>query len=555
MGIKRVTLDDIGELQKKGQLKEAEAILHQILNSNPDNLAVLFTLGTNYGLMGCDGLAAVIMRFCLAIDEKQGSVWNNLGTTWRRLFENARALECFERAWALDKRADIASNASTVYVNEGNPGPGIEWARKGLELDPCKEHCNWNLALLLLESEQWEEGFKLYPWGLMTGDRQRKVYLKKPTIPWWDGTADRTIILYGEQGIGDEIMYASQMPEMALMHKRVIFDCHPRLLKMFEFAAHRVWPKCKDGEPIDCYPTRKLTDGSEEWVGSYSRIDAKISIADLPRFTRKRAEDFPRQPYLSVPLARELEAEEWINLLPGDGPPLGLAWVGGRRTTRKDLRSIMLHELLPVVKHAHDLGFKLIDMNYQDQGWEVETVKKELGITIHRFPEVFEHERWEVYKVRGIEFKNKFAAKNFCKAGNISNKEIVHIPGCGHDYMDTAAWALAITCLGGTVVTVNQSLVHLCGSLGASAIVLTPKRPAWRYGLKSSRFAWYGDHIIQYRCKEDDWLPVFAQTNEALTGLRRWKGPSDDYHRRLHDNSIDGMEHQSWDRCAQSGVG
>ena len=66
-------------------------------------------------------------------------------------------------------------------------------------------------------------------------------------LPEWDGSPGKTVIVYGEQGIGDEIMFASLLPEMIRDCKQVIFDCHKKLHRLFAAS----FPM------IDIYPTRE----------------------------------------------------------------------------------------------------------------------------------------------------------------------------------------------------------------------------------------------------------------------------------------------------------
>jgi hypothetical protein len=66
----------------------------------------------------------------------------------------------------------------------------------------------------------------------------------------WDGDRGKRIVVYGEQGIGDEIMFASCVPDLQAMSELVVLDCHPRLTTLF-----------KRSFGIDCYGTRK-----DEWL-------------------------------------------------------------------------------------------------------------------------------------------------------------------------------------------------------------------------------------------------------------------------------------------------
>ncbi len=95
------------------------------------------------------------------------------------------------------------------------------------------------------------------------------------------------------------------------------------------------------------------------------------------------------------------------------------------------------------------------------------------------------------------------------------------IVGKGQDFDMIAS--LAKSC--DLVIAVCQSTIHACGAMGHPCWVLTPAQPAWRYGLKYPRMAWYGDHLKLYRQKHPaTWEPVVKRVRADLTKfLAEWE--------------------------------
>jgi len=182
-----------------------------------------------------------------------------------------------------------------------------------------------------------------------------------------------------------------------------------------------------------------------------------------------------------------------------------VSWTGGTKETRKDLRTLSLDTLKPVID-AIDGTF--ISCQYASSDEEIRKFEDATGKKIHSLPEVFESARWMRYHViddNGDTLaiaRKKDVAKDFVNAygGTIENHN-----GPAFDYDDTAAFVTAIDELGGYIIAVNGTLVHLCGALGVPCGTLTPSKPAWRYGLKRKNMIWYGDHVRQYRQKGVDW--------------------------------------------------
>ena len=510
MGVMQVNIDDIKSMIKQrlekdpNKLLEAEAILNQLLNKHPDDWGLLFLQGSLQMHLGRNGLSVALLKRCSELQPKIPEIYNNIGTAYRREHLNEDAETWLKKALEFrEDDPDVYNNLGTLHVNEGTPEIGEEYLRKAIKYKPDHAHAHWNLGLTLLEQEKWEEGFKEYAWGLTTKDRMVKSY---GNAQWWHGEPhqDKTLVIYGEQGIGDEIMFFSMIEEVMPMFKQVILDVHPRLINMFQ----RAFPQ------LDMYPTRKIWDKPVDWADKY-KIDYKVPMGNLGAFLRKKESDFPRKPYISALKEKVEEYKEWLKLL-GPGPYIGLGWVGGHKKTRKDLRAIKLEEWQPLFDAFPDATF--ISFQYTDHGREdTKRLYEEKGIRVWHFPEVMESALWERWIYKDITFKDKEDMKAWAKQNGVNTEDVKHFTGPGYDYDEVAAMAQAVHDLGGTIATINTSLVHLCGSMGLPIFVATPSRPAWRYGLTRKDMVWYPkDSIHQFRQKDDDWSDVVKDITKAV---------------------------------------
>lgn len=405
--------------------------LEGFLSEAPEDPLLLFTLGTTHLQLGLNGVAITYLKHAAEVCPDLPEIWNNLGTAWKHENHFEPAKECFEKAMSLDERADFLNNLATLYVNEGCPTEGEPFARRALELDPSNIKAHWNLGLLLLEQGKWDEGLACYEWGFASGDRPKRDY----GVPEWNGKPGQTVIVYGEQGIGDEIMFASCLPDL-MKDCEVIFDCHPRL--------KGVWERTFG---IKCYGGRKKDVG--KWAKN-SGADASVAIGSLFLHYRRNGE-FPRKPYLTADPKLVKQYREKLEAL-GPGPYVGIGWKGGSKKTRADLRSVKLARFKPLF----DQGGTFISVQYtSDSAGKVERFEKDSGVKVHHFPEIVE----------------------------------------AFDYEKTVALIEALD----LVVCPNTSAVHVCGALGVPCWSLTPNAPAWRYGLSGPRMPMYGDWVQLFR--------------------------------------------------------
>ena len=108
---------------------------------------------------------------------------------------------------------------------------GVRYAKKALELKPDHADANWNYALLMLEQGQYAEGFDKYEWGFKT---KIDCFGLMGMMSLYGTVAKKNSCCMGEQGIGDEILFASMIPDLIRDNKQVIFECHPRLVNLFK---------------------------------------------------------------------------------------------------------------------------------------------------------------------------------------------------------------------------------------------------------------------------------------------------------------------------------
>lgn len=488
---------DAVELERNGDRKGAERIYLELLNNDFENAVLLAALGMNFAMAEKNGIAHVLLTASYArIDDllpafgrlgitpksgldakstedfikiKRSEIENAIGTCWKHENNITEARKWFESAQTgIPPNPDIQNNLGTLYINEGKPADAFRHLDAAIAVDPNHAQAHWNRSLALLESGVYEEGWREYDWGITAKVRVDRTYTtpKQAPLPFWNGEPDANIILYGEQGIGDEIMFSSMIPELQDRCKSVVFECHRKLHKLF----------CNSFPSIDIYPTREDevvtwpcdANGKQRYPFTH-----KLAIGSLGKFFRPDLASFPGTRYLSPTRASEDHWREELAKLP-PGPRIGIGWIGGHKKTRVEVRSLRLEEMLPIFEAGK--GAQFISLQYTHQEEEIAAFEKKHGIKIHQFPEA------------------AYSPIYDDKAGLVANLDLV--------------------------ITVCTSVVHLAGSMGIPTWVLTPSRPAWRYRLDIDGMPWYTNTVL-FRQATDTvaWEPVVAEVAKELTFL------------------------------------
>lgn len=399
--------------------------------------------------------AADIAERAVAADSRVFENWYSLALARYAQHRHAEALAACEAAAALNAGdADILMRRAMTLHELGRLEEALEDYGAVLRLKPGDPLARFHRSLTLLLLENYAAAWPDYETRLVSED----VPQRPRRYPRWDGAAARglTILAYGEQGLGDEIMFASCVPDLLRSGVRCVLECNVALQPLF---AHSFPEATVYATPSD----RRVPD-----VVDALGIDREIPLGSLPRHYRQRAADFPRhEGYLRSPPERVAAWRERLAGL-GPGPKIGLSWRGGIHKSRAPLRSIDLPRLLPMLRAP---GLQFVSLQYTAGAVE---------------------ELEELARVHGV--------------------EIVHWPEAIADYAETAALVSALD----LTVSVCTSIVHLAGALGRPVWVMAPHTPEWRYGRRGEALRWYPSARMFRQRDDRQWQPVIEAVAARL---------------------------------------
>lgn len=337
------------QLHRENRFAEAEKLYDLLLAQNPDMPWLLAQVGTLY--MQQERYGAAIAFLKKAADLKpESDILCNLAIAYKYSGQRDKAMGYFDKAVRKDPSAETLCTYAGMHVSVGTPDKAVEFADRALKKNPQHMMAHWNKAMALLEMGDWERGWDEMEYGFAANMRKRRDIAG---VPDWDGTNGKTIAVYGEQGLGDEIMFASMLPDL-MANNNVILECHPRLETIFK----KAFPD------IPVYGTR--TDAVIQWPEKH-KIDASMSIGTLGKWFRRSADKFPGTPYLKAdPLPK------------GEKFRVGISWTGGRKPGRVAVRSIPLAWWGPILDVPE---IEFVSLQYTECASELMAMK-EIGYDI-----------------------------------------------------------------------------------------------------------------------------------------------------------------------------
>ncbi len=319
---------------------EAMAILNACLTENPDDVDALSLAGRILYDAGHFGHSQVLLSQALRLKPTHSAAWQDLGRSAHMRNKTEFASRCFANALRITGDRFTAYNNLLLMNNTlGRPEKALEIAPIAKFLCGTQDEAqalNSNGAIACLMLRKWAAGWANYDGMLVPGQFRKELFyhVDGEQLPRWDGTPGGEVIVYGEQGLGDEIMFASMIPDMIAQGTTPIIHCDRRLTGLF-----------KRSFACPVYGGRGKKTGTA-WIKDH-RPKAAIAIGSLGRYFRNKEEDFPRAAYLVADPEKRAMCRALLNQWPGR--KIGLAWSGGSKKTRAFDRSLTLEELAPII--------------------------------------------------------------------------------------------------------------------------------------------------------------------------------------------------------------
>ena len=433
---------------KKGDIKEAKKLYQAVMQAFPKNkraqqgFAALNkptqptatqgppqkVLNQIINLYKQGQLAAVVEQANILKTQypDEFMIWNILGAANMGLGRLQAASDAFKKVLDLNPTyAEAHNNMGVTLQEQGNLDEAIAAYNKALSLKPDYAEAHKNLGFALLAQKDFDHGFKHCEWRWQTGDRVNQFL--KSSKPLWNGEKRQRILVWNEQGIGDEIMFSSIVPEIYAASSKILVKCDKRLIPLFERS----------------FPT-DVTYYSRDAHVSEDEYDFHIPMGSLPLTFRKSLKSFKKSAsgFLKGDTARAESIKSQLTQKQSK-KLIGVSWNTKSKVQNSSYRNINLADLARALDNSNT---QLVSLQYGDVSDEIEAVKNEFGIDVIQFDDV-------------------------------DNK---------NDIDGLASLILACD----QIVSTTNVTVHLAGALGVKVTVLLPFSHRWIWGNGSESF-WY----------------------------------------------------------------
>ena len=168
----------------------------------------------------------------------------------------------------------VYSNLGNLFKQQKRYQAAEDCYLIALELSPDYVDAHFNRSMLLLSQGYFQKGWEEYESRFHVNNENRQTFPPEIRVPLWQGESlsGRCILIWPEQGVGDEIMFASCLYDLKNSKAQIILACDIRLRDLFS----RSFPfvKVVDKDPLNRY--QKIE----------SSLDYHCGIGSLPKFFR-----------------------------------------------------------------------------------------------------------------------------------------------------------------------------------------------------------------------------------------------------------------------------
>ena len=390
------------------------------------------------------GQAIAEFENLLEIYPNNKSALLNLGICLQKKRNFSRASEIYNTLLQLDgNNLEALNNKAYIFQCLGMYDEAINLYNKIIKIDKHFPYALLNTGVIMLNKEQFLDGWKLYEYRTKCEGMLRLLKSSKPEVQSFN-TIDKTIFIWAEQGIGDQIIYASLLLDAFKTKNKLYVSVDSRLISLFK----RSFSKFDNVTFISV--DEKLLE---------SKYDFHLPMGSLGKFFRNSIRDFDTHP-LAYLKADQREVDSLKKELKKEGLKVcGISW----RSNNKEIgevKTLSLTQLLPILSIPNTI---FVDLQYGDNSEEKEKFLSEYGIEIKSINEI----------------------DNYNNLDGLTSL----IDAC--DY----------------VVTISNVTAHIAGALHKKTYLLLPCAfgKIWYWGQSRDYSLWYPSVKIYRNTKSHSW--------------------------------------------------
>lgn len=482
----------------RGNVQQAVFHLKKTLSLSPQHIQARYNLGKGYRDLGQHQDALKCFETVLQHWTSRADVWVEFAVSLGKAGQVENAIQAYQEAIKLgDSRPEILVQLAHCHTQVYNLNAAESILEGVLESHPNFTAAKVNLAVLRENQGRLNESLQIYD-SFQPGDSHYKeatyrralalltlgrleegcdAYAKRHALdltttsygqcdaPYWSGEnlQDKSLLVWTEQGPGDEILLGSMLNAPELRVAKVTIACSKRIAPLFlrSFPAYRVVIRDQERIPL-------------EDVG---RFDVQASLTEIAAQVRPSLDHFPTpKSYLVIDEAKRDELRKSYTENKHTRPLIGISWRSSNLAASSQ-KSSNLMDWVPFFK-SREACF--VNLQYGETTTERDSLFANTGI------------------------------------------ELLHDTSID-PLADLDAFTHQVSAMD-LVVSTSNTTVHAAGATGTECWTLTPKGTGqpWYWFLEQTKSVWYPSMRLYRQTRAGDWT---APLSAIQDDIKKWSQP------------------------------
>ena len=358
-------------LNDKGDTDTAIDSYKQAIRIKPDYAEAYSNMGISLKDKGDLDAAIDSYKQALKIKPNYADAHNNMGIALQEKGDTDAAIDSYKQALKIKlDHADAHNNMGIALQDRGDTDTAIDSYKQSIGHKPDHAEAHLNLSFALLNIGRLKEGLDEYEWRWRTAKLISKE--RRFSKPMWDGTQplkSKTILLWGEQGPGDVVMWSSCLPHLSFGAGRCILECPEKLVPLFA----RSFPN------VEVKAENKSLDTERD------DFDFHLPMGSLFRhFVPEISENTKPDAFLVPDSTRVNFWRDRLNSL-GKGLFVGISWKSPVITPDRLPNYTQISDWAPVFSLPNVTFINLQSTNFAD---DLTLVQNKFGIAFHNFDDL-----------------------------------------------------------------------------------------------------------------------------------------------------------------------
>jgi len=351
-------------LAASGDIEAAIEAYWGVIERTPKNVPALTNLGNLYAQRMRFAEAIEIQQRAAEIAPTEATVLLNLGLAHRWNDQPQAAAEVFHRALELNAdNVDALSLLGSAHMEMGEASAALEYYDRVAALKPDVPAAQSFRAGPLLILQEFEAGYRAQAFA------DAGLGVEPPVAqPEWRGEdlSGKSILVWAEEGVGDEILFAACLDDLAAQATSCTLVSDARLVALLARS----------------FPGLAVVAKGAALEGAF---DFQIGMSALPRRLRNDLASFPKHDgYLKPDPEQQAAWRDKVQAL-GPGKKVGLFWRSGLVTVERQREYPPLADWAPLLALP---GVEFVSLQYGEPQDDLQGIAPDLAARVHVFDDL-----------------------------------------------------------------------------------------------------------------------------------------------------------------------